>query len=70
MAKNTIKKYRISKGIFDQYILGIPAYKDSGISVYFTGTNAEANTKCRELTQAETEPGIIWNLLDAVEVEG
>lgn len=67
--KNPIKKYEIRRGIFTQYVLGIAAYKDGGESVFFTGTNAEANAKCRELDREATEPGTKWNIMSAVEVE-
>lgn len=63
-----IKRYEIRKGLFDSYILGIPSYKDAGISVYFTGTNAEVNEKVRELDQQETTPGVKWNITNAVDV--
>lgn len=66
MAKSPINKYRISKGVFVQYVVGIPAYKDGGEAISFTGTNAEANAKCRELDAAAVEPGIKWSILDAV----
>ena len=68
MAKNPIRKYEIRKGIFDQYIVGIPAYKDGGESVSFTGTNKEANDKARELTAAATEPGVLWSVREATEL--
>lgn len=66
--KNPIKKYRLHKGIFDQYIIGIPAYKDGGEAIIFTGTNAEANAKCRELDAAATEPGVKWTIREAEDV--
>jgi len=63
-----IMRYEIRKTVFDQYILGIPAYKDAGESIYFTGTNKAANDKRRELDNAATEPGVRWSIHYAKEL--